>query len=216
MNNRELVQRTFIQAPCPMRWDDLDASEAGNFQTRSPDAACDTKRFCHECKLNVYNISNMTEAEAAALLRQKDKRTCIFISVAPDGTIITDNCPRVLRRVRNKVAFCAAVLTWGLFMAAGMAAEAQGIVGAPVEAGYGTTSEVCRSYTRGYSPLEEAFNVITGITFLFSCFWPLPRSKHDKIRVVIAEFFVLALIPIAVHLCGNLYINNCGGLSGFH
>lgn len=214
MNNRELVQRTFIQAPCPMRWDDLDLSDAGNLQARSPDAACDTKRFCHECKLNVYNISNMTEAEAAALLRQKDKRTCIFISVAPDGAIITDNCPRVLRRVRNQVVFCAAVLALGLFMAAGMAAEAQGLVGAPVDPRNGMGGNIVQLADYGYDQARDVARLITGVSFVLAFFWPLARNKRDRIRVVIAEFFVLALIPILVHFCGICYVNSFGGLGG--
>jgi hypothetical protein len=214
MNNRELVQRTFIQAPCPMRWDDLDVSDAGNRQGRSPDAACDTKRFCHECKLNVYNITNMTEVDAAALLRQKDKRTCIFISVASDGTIITDNCPRVLRRVRNQVVFCAAVLALGLFMAAGMAAEAQGLVGAPVDPHNGMGGNIAQLADYGYDQARDVARLITGVSFVLAFFWPLARSKRDRIRVVIAEFFVLALIPILVHFCGTCYVNSIGGIGG--
>lgn len=76
-----------IAAPCQSSWDKM-----------SGDA---TVRFCQECKLNVYNLSNMSTNEAEALILGKEGRVCVRFYRRQDGTILTDNCPVGLRRIRN-------------------------------------------------------------------------------------------------------------------
>ena len=63
----------------------------------------DSVRFCSQCSLNVYNIANMTDKEAEAVFAKgtNGERLCARLYRRPDGTIMTDNCPRALRKIRN-------------------------------------------------------------------------------------------------------------------
>ncbi len=83
-----LLGRAFIETPCPTTWDKMKGS--------------DTVRFCHLCHLNVYNIANLTDKEAEEVLSKgKGGRVCALLYRRPDGTIVTDNCPRALRKIRD-------------------------------------------------------------------------------------------------------------------
>lgn len=101
-NDRAVLQRISIASPCHVDWDSMTGDER--------------KRFCGACKLNVYNISEMSTQDAANFIRQSEGRTCVRFYQRKDGTIITDNCPVGLRklrdRVRLKVAAIIAVFTW--------------------------------------------------------------------------------------------------------
>lgn len=66
------------------------------------------ERLCKQCDKKVYNISDMTKAEANALLVSKqEESTCYNFYLRPDGTIKTDNCPRILRPARDKLKWIA-------------------------------------------------------------------------------------------------------------
>ena len=84
-----LKDRAFVEIPCPTSWDKM----TGN----------DSVRFCSQCSLNVYNIANMTDKEAEAVFAKgtNGERLCARLYRRPDGTIMTDNCPRALRKIRN-------------------------------------------------------------------------------------------------------------------
>lgn len=84
-----LKDRAFIEIPCPTSWDNM----TGN----------DSVRFCGQCSLNVYNIASMTDKEAEAVFAKgtNGERLCARLYRRPDGTVMTDNCPRALRRIRN-------------------------------------------------------------------------------------------------------------------
>lgn len=84
-------------------------------------------RFCHSCKLNVYNIAQFSDSEAQEIFAQNlnGNRMCTRIYRRPDGTVMTDNCPRALRRLRDwrnrtfsAIAKVAALAT--LFLAANL------------------------------------------------------------------------------------------------
>jgi hypothetical protein len=51
------------------------------------------QRFCGECKLNVYNLSEMTQAEAENLLLNSKGRLCAKYYKRVDGTVLTKDCP---------------------------------------------------------------------------------------------------------------------------
>jgi len=57
-------------------------------------------RHCGECKLNVYNLSEMTQTEAEGLIRKHEGRLCVRYYQRADGTVLTRNCPvgEVLQR----------------------------------------------------------------------------------------------------------------------
>lgn len=79
-----------IASPCPANWDEMYGNER--------------KRFCGECKLNVYNLSGMTREEAEDLIGNSEGRLCVRFYRRVDGTVLTQNCPvgwaKVKRRAR--------------------------------------------------------------------------------------------------------------------
>ena len=89
-----------IASPCHANWDEM--------------AGTDQARFCGHCRKNVYNLSEMTRAEAEALIREKEGRLCVRFYTRADGTMLTQDCPVGLRAMRVKLArklsYAAAVL----------------------------------------------------------------------------------------------------------
>ena len=70
-------------------------------------------RFCDQCSLHVYNIGEMTRAEAETLIAKTEGRLCARIYRRADGTVITRDCPvglRALRRRARRVATAAAAI----------------------------------------------------------------------------------------------------------
>lgn len=108
-----LVQKLQIAAPCDVPWDSMDGDER--------------TRFCGQCKLNVYNVAEMSTKEAAELVRQREGRVCLKLYRRKDGTIITDNCPIGLKKTRDRIKRCAvAVLTTLAWVGLISSARAQG------------------------------------------------------------------------------------------
>jgi hypothetical protein len=68
-----------VASPCSADWDAMYGD--------------DRKRFCGDCKLNVYNISRMTRDEAEALIVNAEGRLCVRFYRRADGTILTSDCP---------------------------------------------------------------------------------------------------------------------------
>ena len=50
-------------------------------------------RFCGSCHKNVYDISQMTRAQAQQLIAEKEGDLCLRLHRRPDGTVITSDCP---------------------------------------------------------------------------------------------------------------------------
>lgn len=82
----ELIQ---IASPCTADWNAMVGD--------------DRTRHCSDCRLNVYNISEMTRDEALAFLSQREGRTCVRMYKRADGTVISRDCPVGLAAVRVKV-----------------------------------------------------------------------------------------------------------------
>lgn len=96
------IDRLRIATPCPMSWEQM--------------AGDDRVRFCDHCQLNVYNISELTQIEAEALVASIEGRLCARLFRRTDGTVLTKDCPVGLRALRRRVAkrtaaIFAAVLT---------------------------------------------------------------------------------------------------------
>src|SRR5258705_7055349 len=68
-----------VASPCSANWDEMFGD--------------DRKRFCRDCKLNVYNLSGMTRSEAEALIMNAQGRLCVRFYKRADGSIITQDCP---------------------------------------------------------------------------------------------------------------------------
>lgn len=100
-----------IASPCSASWDAMEGD--------------DRRRFCGDCSLHVYNLSGLEEAEAVELLEANEgSRLCIRMFQRADGTVITQNCPRGLARVKRRMArvavLAAGVLGAGVAGAAGL------------------------------------------------------------------------------------------------
>ncbi len=93
-----------VASPCPANWDEM----YGDYR----------KRHCGACKMNVYNLSDMTRREAEDLLVNSEGRLCVRFFRRADGSILTQNCPvgwaAVKRRV-SRVATAAFSMIAGLF-----------------------------------------------------------------------------------------------------
>jgi hypothetical protein len=82
-----LLQQIRIASPCHASWDEMQGDER--------------VRFCEQSRLNVYNLSSMSAAEAAALVRKKEGRLCTRYYARADGTMLVDNCPAGFRAARR-------------------------------------------------------------------------------------------------------------------
>jgi hypothetical protein len=99
-----------IASPCSANWDEMYGS--------------DRKRFCAECKLNVYNISEMTKNEAENFILRSEGRLCLRIYRRQDGTVITRDCPVGWARVKRRIS---RVYSAALGLAGGFLAGALGL-----------------------------------------------------------------------------------------
>lgn len=114
----EILAGMKVAAPCAVSWDSMEGDERA--------------RFCGQCEKNVYNISEMSSREAVNLVREKEGRLCVRFYRRADGTVMTDNCPVGLRRIRNLLRLVAVTVLTPLFaIAFSGQADAQGLVGAP-------------------------------------------------------------------------------------
>ena len=60
------------------------------------------KRYCGECKLNVYNLSGMSREEAEALIMNAEGRLCVRFYKRRDGSVITEDCPVGWARLKQR------------------------------------------------------------------------------------------------------------------
>jgi hypothetical protein len=92
----EILKRVRIAAPCPTRWENMQGDER--------------TRYCSLCKLNVYNLSDMTAKEAAGLVCESEGRLCVRFYQRRDGTVLTKDCPMGVRAIRKRLASSLACL----------------------------------------------------------------------------------------------------------
>lgn len=154
LSDQDILNRVYIAAPCSVPWDSMEGDER--------------IRHCQQCKLNVYNVAELSSKETANLIRKKEGRLCLKIYRRRDGTIITDNCPVGLRRIRNGLK-ALAVASVTLIVAIGWmdSAQAQGLVGAPVDPRYGQ-SGMGDYYNYGPLPPEVAKLLSTPLPLSYS------------------------------------------------
>lgn len=88
-----------IASPCSADWNEMYGDNR--------------KRFCSDCKLNVYNLSEMTKIEAENLLFEAEGRVCVRLYRRKDGTVITQDCPVGWAKVKQRVSQVATA-TFGL------------------------------------------------------------------------------------------------------
>ena len=85
-----------IAAPCDADWSKMTGD--------------DRARHCGDCKKTVFNLSDMTRAEAEALVIEKLGKLCVRYFQRSDGTILTKDCPvGVARRRKRRLIAAGAV-----------------------------------------------------------------------------------------------------------
>jgi hypothetical protein len=96
----DFLKTVFVAAPCEMGWENMQGVNGATLSD------ADAVRFCSGCSLNVFNLTNMTAPEAEELLRSRSatgEKLCAGIYRREDGTVMTENCPQGLRRLRDSV-----------------------------------------------------------------------------------------------------------------
>ncbi len=92
-----------IASPCSMDWDAM--------------TGVGRKRYCGECKLNVYNLSGMTRTEAESLLMNSEGRLCVRFYRRADGSILTKDCPVGWQAVKKRISRVATAFVSLVFAA---------------------------------------------------------------------------------------------------
>lgn len=113
----KLLERVVVAAPCPMSWENMSGD--------------DKVRHCSGCSRNVYNLSAMSDSEAESFLQVNGSSQCLTFYRRSDGTVMTDNCPRGLKAIRDRIklwsrvaaGFLASMVTLGVSAAAQQSSE---------------------------------------------------------------------------------------------
>jgi hypothetical protein len=79
-----------VASPCPKAWDDMVGD--------------DRVRFCDQCSLRVYNLSELTPAETQNLISSAGGKLCGRLFRRADGTVLTKDCPVGLRAFRKRIS----------------------------------------------------------------------------------------------------------------
>jgi len=90
------LEQVRVASPCNVDWDSMYGNER--------------VRFCDQCKLNVYNLSEMTKTEAERLVSQAEGRVCIRYYQRRDGSILTKNCPVGLAAIKRRLSRVASAI----------------------------------------------------------------------------------------------------------
>lgn len=198
---KNLVQSVTIKTPCSVGWENMEGDEK--------------VRFCGKCKLNVHNLSNMSEKEAASVIANKNDKLCVFIARRQDGTVITDNCPVKLQVIRNRIRAYAASALISLTWSWALGASAQGIDAAQLDPRYGEGGHIAQLADYGYDTVRDISRLVTALSFVIALFVPMDKKKEGNLRLIALELIALACIPILVHLAGTFlncnYSNTIGG-----
>ena len=105
MKNQKFdINKLRVASPCSVGWESMTGDER--------------VRHCNSCELNIYNIAEMTKAEAEDLIANREGRLCIRLYKRADGTVLTKDCPVGFRAYQKRVArFAGATLATiiGLF-----------------------------------------------------------------------------------------------------
>jgi hypothetical protein len=110
------LSRVRVASPCSADWDSM----IGNDRTR----------FCSQCELNVFNLSAMTRAEAEHLIANAETRLCVRFYRRRDGSIITQDCPVGLRRLKlraSRIRKAVAAALFGFFAGTGGTVAVHGV-----------------------------------------------------------------------------------------
>ncbi|HEV7905143.1 MAG TPA: hypothetical protein VGO96_14980 [Pyrinomonadaceae bacterium] len=146
-----------VAAPCRADWEKMHGNER--------------VRFCGECSMNVYNLSNMSKKDAEALILNAEGRLCVRYYNRSDGTILTQNCLVGLQAFKRRVsgiskAIASSVLSFfaGMAVLAGVQ-QAQDSLNVTTEVGIDLIDPVPLVEEEA-APPEETFTIMGGIAFV--------------------------------------------------
>lgn len=108
-----------IASPCSANWEEMYGNER--------------KRFCGECKLNVYNLSGMSSREAENLILQSEGKLCVRFFRRSDGSVLTKDCPVGWQAIKRRVSKTAAAFASLFFTALSGIGLANYFVKSPTE-----------------------------------------------------------------------------------
>lgn len=100
-----------VASPCSQDWKAMIGTER--------------KRYCGDCKLNVYNLSGMSKTEAENLIGNAEGRMCVRFFQRADGTVLTQDCPvgwKAFKKRASVAATAFASLIFSLISGLGLAA----------------------------------------------------------------------------------------------
>jgi len=93
----EVLSKVRVAKPCTADWREMVGD--------------DRIRHCSLCARNVYNISEMSREEAAALIQGAEGRLCIRYYARPDGTMMSGDCGKPMPTSAKRLGLLAGVTT---------------------------------------------------------------------------------------------------------
>jgi hypothetical protein len=94
-----------VASPCPVEWETMDGD--------------DQVRYCTQCKLHVYNLSEMSRDEAEELVERTEGKLCARFRRRADGTVITQDCPVGFQAARRQLRLIVAGTATAVLMLVG-------------------------------------------------------------------------------------------------
>jgi hypothetical protein len=125
----DLLDHLWVASPCDASWDEMEGDEL--------------VRFCQHCHRNVYNVSGMSQRDAATFVREMEGKLGVRFFRRRDGMLLPYNCPvGLLQRWRacemRFWLFCLGMLIGGLGnWATGSDSPAPLVLGALLSIGFG-------------------------------------------------------------------------------
>jgi hypothetical protein len=130
-----------IASPCAANWEEMFGDER--------------KRFCGECKLNVYNLSGISRREAENLILQSEGRLCVRFYKRADGSVLTKDCPvgwQAIKRNVSKTVTAFVSLLFAILSGIGLANYfAKSEINTPTT---GTMIPINKNSTRGETAVD--------------------------------------------------------------
>ena len=137
-----LLDKVQIASPCEMPWEQMRGNER--------------VRWCAQCGLSVYNLSDMTRTKAEELILRTEGRLCARFYRRDDGTTITKDCPvGVWKAARRR--------TFSVFATIGIA----GYIGAVVD-----------------NPIADAMRQVEPFATIMNWFFPRPAPGQYFLGMV--------------------------------
>ncbi|MCO4770079.1 MAG: hypothetical protein KDA24_08630 [Deltaproteobacteria bacterium] len=114
MSSTPYLDSVRIASPCEASWSAMRGD--------------DRSRRCEDCKLRVYNLSDMNTEEAESFLaeRASKDRTCVRFYRRRDGTVLTKDCPRGMRRQGRRFKRVALAVAASMMAVGGAVAATDG------------------------------------------------------------------------------------------